>query len=158
MADGREFLRHVLATLAYRGSKAVRGVPAGFADFRVRPGTRTPAEVLAHVGDLLDWALAMARGEEVWHDSPPLAWDDEVVRFHRALVALDDFLAGEAPLRAGADRLLQGPLADALTHVGQLALLRRLAGTPLRGENFARAEIVPGRVGPEQAPPVREFD
>ncbi len=158
MADGRDFLRHVLATLAYRGSKAVRGAPPGFGLFRAGPTTRTPVEILAHVGDLLDWALAMARGEEAWNDSAPLAWDDEVVRFHRTLVAFDQFLTGTAPLRAEPERLLQGPLADALTHVGQLALLRRMAGLPVRGENYARADIAPGRVGPEQAAPVREFD
>jgi len=158
MAEFRDFLRHVLATLAYRGSKAVRGAPEGFAAFRASPTARTPAEILAHVGDLLDWALALARGAEKWHDSTPLRWDDEVVRFHRALVSLDEFLAGQEPLAATPERLLQGPLADALTHVGQITLLRRLVGTPVRAENYARAEIAAGRVGPDQPAPVREFD
>ena len=151
MGDARTLLRHLLATLAYRGSKAVRDAPPGFAGFRAGAAARTPAAILAHIGDLLDWALGLARGHEQWHDSEPLAWDDEVV-------ALDAQLGGEEPLAASAERLLQGPLADALTHVGQIALLRRLAGTPVRGENYARAEIVPGRVGADQALPVREFD
>ncbi len=154
----REMLRHTLATLAYRGGKAVRDAPAAFAAFKAGPTTRTPAEILAHVGDLLDWALAMARGPAAWHDSPPLPWPQEVARFHEGLQALDAQLASEAPLATEPEILFQGPVADALTHVGQLTLLRRLAGAPVRGENYARAEIVAGRLGGEQASPRREFD
>jgi len=152
-----DLLRHTLATLAYRGGKTLRGCPPSFADFRAAPGTRTPAEILAHLGDLLDWAGSQVRGKAVWHDSPPLPWDQEVARFFAALAALDGQLAGGVPPDFRAEGLFQGPIADALTHVGQLALLRRLAGAPLRGENFARADIVAGRVGPEQAVPAFEF-
>ncbi len=158
MSDSRQMLRHALATLAYRGGKAVRDAPDGFAAFKAGPGTRTPAEVLAHVGDLLDWTVCLSRGEHVWHDSPPLPWPEEVARFHRALAAVDAVLASEVPLGTPVERLFQGPIADALTHVGQLTMLRRMFGAPVRGENYAKAEIVPGRLGPEQAVPRREFD
>lgn len=159
MSDSaRELLRHSVATLAYRGGKAVRGAPEAFAGFSAGPGSRSAAQILAHVGDLLDWALSLAKGREAWKDSPPLPWDQEVARFHAALVAFDDLLASDAPLAASPEKLFQGPVADALTHVGQLALLRRLAGAPVRGENYSRAEIRPGRVGPEQSAPKREFD
>ena len=154
----REMLRHTLATLAYRGGKAVRDAPEGFAGFRACGGARTPAEILAHVGDLLDWALWLARGEHRWQDSAPRPWDEEVARFFRGLAALDDFLASAEPLGSTPERLFQGPVADALTHVGQIALLRRVAGAPVRGENYYKAEIVAGRVGAEQAAPRREFD
>jgi hypothetical protein len=154
----REMLRHTLATLAYRGGKAVRDVQERFATFKAGPTTRTPVEVLAHVGDLVDWALAMARGDAVWRDSPPLPWAQEIARFHEALRTLDTQLASEAPLATSAEILFQGPVADALTHVGQITLLRRMFGAPVRGENYARAEIVAGRVGAEQAAPRREFD
>jgi hypothetical protein len=154
----RDMLRHTLATLAYRGGKAVRGAPDGFASFRAGETTRTPGQILAHVGDLLDWALALARGEHVWRDSEPLPWPQEVARFHEALARLDAYLASKAPLGRTAEQIFQGPIADALTHVGQITLLRRLAGSPVRGENYARAEIVAGRVGAEQAAPRREFD
>lgn len=154
----REFLRHTLATLAYRGAKALRGAPDGFAAFRVGETTRTPAQILAHVGDLLDWALSLARGEHVWHDSTPLPWDREVERFFEGLRRFDGALASDAPLGFPAERLFQGPVADALTHVGQITLLRRLAGSPVRGENYFRAEIGAGRVGPDQAAPRVEFD
>jgi hypothetical protein len=154
----REFLRHAVATLAYRAGKALRGAPATFADFSVAPGTRTPAQILAHMGDLLDWALYLARGEQSWHDSMPLPWDREVARFFAALQTFDAYLASAEPLACSADRLFQGPLADALTHTGQLTMLRRLAGTPVRGENYARATIVAGTVGIAQAAPVYEFD
>jgi len=154
----RELLRHLLATLAYRGGKALRGAPESFADFHAGGATRTPAQILAHVGDLLDWALSQACGRESWHNSKPLPWKQGVARFFAALQAFDAYLASDAPLRARAEKIFQGPIADALTHIGQIALLRRLAGSPVRGESYARTEIVAGRVGPEQTPPRREFD
>jgi hypothetical protein len=151
-------LRHTLATLAYRAGKAVRGAPASFAGFRAAPGVRTPAEILAHMGDLFDWALSIARGKEAWQNSAPLAWDAEVARFFAAVKAFDDYLASEETLGATVERLFQGPIADALAHTGQLTILRRVAGAPIRGENYSRGEIVVGRVGTEQAAPRREFD
>jgi hypothetical protein len=154
----REMLRHTLATLAYRGGKAVRDAPEGFDGFSGCAGLRTPLQVLAHVGDLLDWALSMARGERRFNETAPRGWDEEVVRFFRALAAFDAYLASEAPLAVTAEGLFQGPVADALTHVGQIALLRRMAGAPMRGENYYMAEIVAGRVGAEQSAPRREFD
>lgn len=154
----RALLRHTVATLAYRAGKALAGAPPAFADLRVHDGTRTPARILAHMGDLLDWALSMARGQQSWRDSEPLAWDAEVERFFAALARFDAFLASDAPLGAPLERLFQGPVADALTHVGQLAMLRRMGDAPVRGENYARAEIVTGRVGRAQTPPRREFD
>ena len=158
MADEkREFLRHTLATLAYRGGKAVRGATLEFAGFRIGENPRTPAKILAHVGDLMDWAATMAEGKQAWRDSEPLPWDKEVERFHAALQRFDDYLASDRPLATSAEMLFQGPIADALTHVGQIAMLRRIAGTPMKGENYAKAEIVAGRVGTEQAAPKREF-
>jgi hypothetical protein len=154
----RQFLRHTLATLAYRAGKAVRDVPPGFESWKAGPTTRSPAEILAHVGDLMDWGLALASGRERWSDSAPRGWADEVARFFKALQAFDDYLAGTEPLAADVERLFQGPVADALTHVGQIALLRRLAGGAVRGENYFKADIEAGRVGAEQAAPRREFD
>ena len=154
----REMLRHTVATLAYRGGKAVRGAPEGFEGFSGCEGLRTPLQILAHVGDLLDWALSMARGEKRFNESAPRGWDEEAARFFEALAAFDAYLASDAPLGVPAEGLFQGPVADALTHVGQIALLRRMAGAPVRGENYYMAEIVAGRVGDEQAAPRREFD
>jgi hypothetical protein len=151
----RELLRHTLATLAYRGGKVVRSTPAEFAHFK--GAGKTPGKILAHIGDLLNWALSMANGKRQWHDSTPLPWDQEVQRFFAALKAFDDYLASSEPLQVPAEQLFQGPVADALTHVGQLAMLRRLAGVPIKGENFFQADISAGRVGPEQTAPKREF-
>lgn len=157
VTTSRELLRHTLATLAYRGGKTLRDAPAGFATFQGGEKTRTPGQILAHLGDLLDWALSIAKGKQEWHDSQPLAWEQGAQRFFVALGALDAYLASSGPLQAPAEKLFQGPIADALTHVGQIAILRRLAGAPVKGENYYRAEIVTGRVGPDQAPPSREF-
>ena len=157
-AKGRELLRHALATLAYRGGKAVRGAPDAFGAFHLAATSRTPVQILAHIGDLLDWALSVARGQETWHESPPLAWPDEVSRFYEGLARLDAQLAAQDPAGATLEQLFQGPIADALTHVGQLTLLRRLAGSPVRGENYMRAEISAGRVGPTQQLPRGEFE
>jgi hypothetical protein len=147
-----------VATVAYRGGKTLRGAPADFAAFRANDGTRTPGEILAHIGDLFDWALSMARGAEAWHDSPALPWDEGAARFFAALAAFDAYLATDQPLAVTPERLFQGPIADALNHFGQIAMLRRMAGAPVRGENYSRAEILAGRTGVEQAAPRREFD
>jgi hypothetical protein len=154
----REMLRHTLATLAYRCGKTLRDAPEGFGSFRASDTTRTPVEILAHIGDLLDWALWLARGEHVWNDSMPLAWPDETARFFAALRALDEYLASDAPLGSPVEKIFQGPIADALTHTGQIAMLRRMFGAPMRGESYFRSDIVAGRTGPEQTPPRKEFD
>jgi hypothetical protein len=156
--SSRELLRHTVATLAYRGGKALRGAPQGFAGFRVGEKTRTPGQILAHIGDLLDWGLALSQGKHEWHDSPPLDWEKGTERFFAALQAFDAHLASSQPLQFPAVKLFQGPIADALTHVGQITMLRRLAGSPVRGENYSGADIVAGRVGREQDAPAREFD
>jgi len=153
----RELLRHTLATVAYRGGKAIRNAPSGFGDFRAGEGGRTAGEILAHIGDLLDWALSIARGQQAWKDSKQLAWDGEGERFFASLKAFDDYLASDAVLHEAPEKLFQGPIADALTHVGQIAMLRRMAGGPMAGENYHQAEIERGRVGADQAAPRREF-
>lgn len=154
----RELFRHTLATLAYRGGKALRDATADFASFRASEGTRTPLEILAHMGDLLEWALSISRGEQTWSNAKPGAWDQEVKRFFAALAGLDQYLASEAPMGCALQNLFQAPIADALTHVGQIAMLRRMAGIPMRGENYFQADIAVGRVGAEQSPPKFEFD
>jgi hypothetical protein len=153
----RQFLRHTLATLAYRACKVVRGEPAAFGDFQAADGVRTPGQILAHVCDLLTWALSTARGEQQWHSSEPLPWAQEVHRFFAALEAFDDYLASDSPLESPAEKLFQAPISDALTHIGQIAMLRRLAGAPIRAENFYVAKIAAGTVGAEQPAPVQEF-
>ena len=153
----RELLRHTLATLAYRGAKAVRGAPDSFASFQAADTTRTPLQILTHIGDLLDWALSMAKGSETWHNAEPLPWPEEIERFHTALARFDDFLASNAELACTCERLFQGAIADSLTHVGQLTILRRIAGAPIRGENYSVAQIEAGRVGADQAPANYEF-
>lgn len=154
----REMLRHTVATLAYRGGKAVGDVPPEFAAFRAAETSRTPAEILAHIGDLLDWALQVAKGEYVYKEVAARSWAEDVARFFAALKELDAYLASDAPLGYSAEKIFQGPIADALTHVGQIALLRRMAGAPVRGENYFKAEIVSGEVGKQQSANRIEID
>ncbi|SRR6266550_9281640 len=154
----REMLRHTVATLAYRGGKAIANVPQDFAAFRAAETSRAAVEILAHIGDLLDWALRVAKGEYVYKELAPRSWEEDVTRFFAALEALDSYLASGAALGYSAEKIFQGPIADALTHVGQIALLRRLAGAPVRGENYFKAEIVMGQVGKEQSAKRIEFD
>jgi hypothetical protein len=156
--SARDLLRHCLATIAYRAGKIVRDAPQGYVDFQAGHNCRTPRQILAHIGDLLDWALSMAKGKQDWHAAVPLAWPDEVQRFFDSLKSLDDFLAGDQEMQASPEKLMQGPIGDALNHVGQLAILRRISGVPIRGENYYTAEISAGRVGKEQPPPKFEFD
>lgn len=154
----RELLRHTVATVAYRGGKAVKSAPAGFNSFRLNNTTRTPEQILAHIGDLYDWALSLARGKQAWHNSTPLEWDNEIARFFSTIKAFDDYLASDDKLHCSAEKLFQGPVADSLTHIGQIALLRRMAGGPMKGENYYVAEIEVGRVGPDQSSKRFEFD
>lgn len=157
--DGRrEFLRHTVATLAYRGGKVLRDAPEGFALVRACETCRSAGEILRHIGDLLEWALWLAKGERRWRDAAPQAWEADVDRFFEGLQRLDEYLAADTPLGYPSEKLFQGPIADALNHVGQIATLRRLAGSPVRGENYFRAEIVVGRVGAEQSSKPVEFD
>lgn len=154
----RQLLRHVLATIAYRGGKSMRNAPAGFAEFHASETTRTPGQILAHLGDELDWALSQASGKEKWRVSETLAWDEGVKRFFSGLRALDNYIGSDSALGCTPEKLFQGALADMLTHIGQISMLRRLAGSPVRAENYSVAEIIVARVGSEQTPPSKEFD
>jgi len=154
----RQLLRHTVATVAYRGGKALRGSPDHFASFHIGDKTRTPGQILAHMGDLFDWALSIAQGKQAWRDSTPLPWNAEIERFFAAVKKFDDYLASDEPLSGAAEGLFQGPIADSLTHIGQIAMLRRLAGSPVKGENYFKAEITAGHVGLEQSAPRREFE
>jgi hypothetical protein len=158
LSGKRDLLRHALATLAYRGGKALRDAPEGFATFRAGESTRAPGEILAHLGDLFDWAHHLLKGELVWREAPAGTWEEGTARFFDGLARLDAFLASETPLGCPPEQVFQGPIADAFTHVGQLAMLRRLAGAPVRSEYFFKADIAAGRIGPEQSPPHGEFD
>ena len=156
--DKRQLLRHTVATVAYRGGKAIAGAPADFNSFRVNETSRTPEQILAHIGDLFDWALSIARGKQAWKNAIPLPWDQEVKRFFAAVKAFDDYLASDGPLGSDVEKLFQGPIADALNHIGQIAMLRRMAGAPIKGENYFAANIEAGKVGAEQSSKRVEFD
>jgi hypothetical protein len=156
--SARDLLRHCLATIAYRTAKVVRDAPQGFVDFQAGQNARTPRQLLAHIGDLFDWALTLVKGKEKWNASDPLPWPDEVQRFFDSLKKLDDFLAGDEQLQASPEKLMQGPIADALNHVGQLTMLRRISGVPIRSENYSKADISAGRVGKDHPSPKFEFD
>jgi hypothetical protein len=156
--SARPFLRHTLATLAYRAEKVLREVPEGFAHTKVGAATRTPLQILTHMCDLMEWGERMARGVRRWQHVPCQDWDGALARFFAGLEALDRALA-EGPADEAAERaIFQGPIADALTHVGQLALLRGMAGLPVRPESYARAMIRVGVVGLSQAAERVEFD
>jgi hypothetical protein len=145
----RDLLRHVVATVAYRGGIAVSDSPENFAAFRVDATARTPGEILAHIGDLLEGSLYLVKGEFVYVTSTPLPWGEEVSRFFSAVNALDSYLASDAPMACPVEKLIQGPIGDALTHVGQIVLLRRVAGKPVRVESYFTVEIVVGDVTEE---------
>jgi len=155
MDEKRQLLRHSLATLAYRSTRALEDSTEEFGSFN--GCGRSPLQILAHMGDLLDWALSTVEGHQRWQEAAPLPWTAEQQRFYAAMGRFDAYLASDAPLHAPVERLLQGPIADALTHAGQLAMLRRVAGSPTRGENFYVAEIAAGQVSNIQPKPVKSF-
>src|ERR1044071_8508215 len=140
----RDVLRHMVATVAYRGGVAVKDAPQDFATFRAYESTRTPGEILAHIRDLLEGSLHLLKGNMVQLQSPALPWKEEIARFFCAVRELDAFLASEAPLAFPVEKFVQGPIGDALTHVGQIVMLRRMAGSPIRPAAYFTAEIVAG--------------
>jgi hypothetical protein len=154
----RAALRQMAATLAYRAAKVLRDVPPEFAHRAFGDATRQPVRIVAHMADLMRWGVSMAGGGKEWKADGGDDWDTEVERFFSGLAALDAALAADGPFAGSIEKMIQGPLADALTHVGQLAMLRGMAGVPVRPESYARAAITAGRVGRDQAPPGFEFD
>jgi hypothetical protein len=156
--SSRPFLRHTLATLAYRAAKVLGDVPEGFAHSRVSPTTRTPLQILTHMCDLMEWGERMAHGERRWQHAPCEDWDEALARFFAGLEALDTALVDTSADPAAEEAIFQGPVADALTHVGQLALLRGIAGVPVQPESYARALIRVGVVGLSQPAERVEFD
>lgn len=158
MNEVRRFLRHCNAVIAYRGAKTLRGAPPEFAHFKAGPTTRTPLEILAHLGDLLEISAARLRGPAQWNPAEPDDWSRHVARFHAALASIDEALNSEAPIDVPLERWYQGPFADALTHVGQLAMLRRMFGAPMKGESYFHADVRAGRVGPDQVPAQEKYE
>jgi hypothetical protein len=142
----RELFRHLVATLAFRARVAVSDAKPDFATFKINETVRTPGEILAHLGDLLEGSLVLMKGEFVVLNSAPLAWEDETKRFFSAVKEFDAYLASEAPLAQPIEKVMQGPIADALTHVGQIIMLRRVAGDPVKSESYFTAEIIPWRM------------
>jgi len=155
METKRKLLNHFLAALAYRTQKALRDAPEDFGSFRAHEGVRTPAELVRHMTSVLGYARTHFVGGRYWPE-PLETLDEEIERFHEMLGLLAQHLRnGDAFLEGMTEeRLLQGPFSDAMTHAGQLALLRRLAGAPVPPENFIVAKIAPDRLGPDQAEPV----
>jgi hypothetical protein len=156
--ETRQFLRHATATIAYRGAKALRGAPPEFAHFKAGPTTRTPLEILTHIGDLLEVSARRLRGPTQWREAKPDTWELQTARFHAALASIDEALASDAPIEVPLGKWYQGPFADSLTHVGQLAMLRRMFGAPMKGEAYFYADIRPGRVGPDQTTPDPKYE
>ncbi len=156
--DARLILRHALATLAYRAAKALRDAPQDFAVRSFGGSTRLPVKIVAHMADLMAWGISLARGDYFWSAEGSDDWGREVDRFFGNLAKLDELLAVPDPFPGSMERIIQGPLTDALTHVGQLAMLRGVSGSPIRPESYARATISVGRVGMDQEAPGKEFD
>ena len=154
----RAVIRHLTATLAYRAAKVLRDVPDGFGSSAFGDSTRRPVLIVAHLADLMAWGVTLVQDNVAWKAEGGGDWNVEVGRFFANLAALDRELISSPLAPGAAEKLIQGPLADALTHVGQLAMLRGMAGAPVRPESYARATVTAGRVGPDQAPPGREFD
>lgn len=150
-------LRHTLAALAYRATRALENAPPEFGGFSLGEAPKTPVQILSHMCDLMDWSLSLVRADQKWENSTPLPWDQELVRFFAALTALDEALAATEPDTDTERRLFQGPIADALTHTGQIAMLRRLAGCPMAGENYFVAGVRVGQTTMNQPAPHKTF-
>ena len=158
MDRDRALLRHFLAAIAYRAQKALRDAPPHYARFSAGNRVRTPTELVRHMASLMGYVRTLfvgVGGSYPVHPDPLPTFDAEVARFHEHLEQVGALLAAGTPLSITTEQLLQGPFADTMTHVGQLAMLRRLADAPVPPENFIYADIRATRLGTEQAPPAR---
>ena len=154
MNEKRQMLRHFLGALAYRTQKALRGAPDDFAAFDVRGGVRTPMELVRHMASVLGYARTFFVGGKYWPE-PLDTFEEEIERFHQNLADLRQHLDDGTPLiDTTEERLLQGPFSDAMTHAGQLAMLRRLHGKPVPSENFILADVSAENVSFKQSDPV----
>jgi hypothetical protein len=154
MDRDRELLRHVLAAIAYRTQKALRNAPEHYASFSAGNRVRTPTELVRHMAGLMGYVRTFFEGGS-YRPEPLPTLQEEVDRFHGLLEVVGKLLATGAPCSLSTEQLLQGPFADTLTHVGQLAMLRRLADSPVAPENFIYADIRADRLQTDQPPPAR---
>lgn len=157
IASPQATLRQLAATLAYRAAKVLRDAPPDFGQRSFGDATRQPVKIVAHMADLMTWGVSIARGGHEWKPGGGGDWKAEVERFFSGLAELDTAIA-DSNFSGSVEKLIQGPLADALTHVGQLSMLRGMAGVPVRPESYAKAVITAGRVGLDQEAPKAEFD
>ena len=154
MDEKRIILQHFLAALAYRMQKALRGAPDEFFDFRAAPGVRTPHQLVLHMTSVLGYARTFLFGGK-WRPEMQKDYRDEIKRFHDIIESLNHHLEEATPFQGTTpEKMLQGPFSDAMTHAGQLAMLRRLFGSPIPPENFIMADIDPGNLGPDQPDPM----
>ncbi len=154
MDDKRHMLQHFLAALAYRTQKALRGAPEDFEEFKAGNDVRTPKELVRHMTSVLGYARTFFIGGEFWPEPLP-TFREEIDRFHEMLEDLSSHLdAGTALRGLSEEQLLQGQFSDAMTHAGQLAMLRRLHGEPVRSENFIHAAISAENLTADQPDPV----
>jgi hypothetical protein len=143
-----------MAALAYRTQKALREAPESFADFAAAPGVRTPHELIRHMTGVLGYARTFFIGGK-WRPQKLPSFQEEILRFHELLKSLGQHLDDGTPFEGTTpERMLQGPFSDAMTHAGQLAMLRRLHGSPVPAENFVVADIDASNLGPDQPDPV----
>ena len=154
MDRDRELLRHVLAAIAYRTQKALRDAPEHYASFSAGNRVRTPTELVRHMAGLMGYVRTFFEGGS-YRPEPLPTFQEEVDRFHGLLEVVGKLLSTGAPCSLSTEQLLQGPFADTLTHVGQLAMLRRLADSPVAPENFIYADIRADRLQADQPPPAR---
>jgi hypothetical protein len=153
MSEKTDLLRHFLASITYHATKAINGSPDSYPELDVGKGVRTPRSILHHITGVLSYAHSFYEHyETTYFEHRP--WDGEVRRFYETLSKLDESIREKGPEGVSEEQLLQGPLSDSMAHVGQLLMLRRMAGSPVPSENFIYADMRKGVVGPDQPEPV----
>ena len=153
MSNKSEMLRHFLASITYRATKAIKNVPETYPAHDLGKGVKTPLRILHHITGVLTYAHSFFEHYDTTHIDVK-SWDAEVGEFYSILSKLDKSIQEKKPKEVTEEQLLQGPLSDAMTHIGQLSMLRRLADSPLPSENFIFADVRKGAVGPNQPDPI----
>ena len=146
-----ELLRHTLSTIAYRFQKSVSSANEDFGNFRAAEDSRTAVEIINHIFDIINKTKVFIKDDRFDKSLPiQLDFKSEIDRFHNTLQELD-FLLSETELEIDySKKLIQGPLSDVLSHIGQIALMSGLDGNKIKGENFSSAKIITGNTSSNQ--------
>ncbi len=140
MNQNSHFIQHFLKVLSYRFEKAIHNAAESYPKHASGHGIRTPLELLGHMNGVLEFAISSLKNQPR-RNIPEQSWQEQITLYYEKLKELNQLMQENSFDTDTLERILQGPLADAMTHIGQLAMMRRLANSAIAGENYFAADM-----------------